>query len=857
MPTPALRRRGKHRIRERSITTVVTAAAVVLGSFACVVSTSVPASATPMSAPAIDLSSPAAAVHDPAAGLVPVTTNCASGQVDLNAATAAELSAALGVPSNPTVSRLIALRPWLKGSDLSSVPGIGPSLAAQIAPRTCTGQPAATTTQPRACSSSAQVDLNTASAATIESKLGLPRVTVSALIAARPLPQNLSQVIAPRVPGLSEPTVNTLTQQGRICVTPSPYVGGATLYRWITPNGGAVVRNGAFALIVPPGRTVGTGSYGGVTPLEAEDGVLPKADYHIYGTWNTGVTTVAVQGPRVAPTEPGGDVVIHEAADEDRMSSGSGVATSDVNGVPTVTATATSLSDFVFGYTGCASNNPPVMGGNPACLSALTDGSIKQAWQDDAAAQGAKAQRSLMDQTHCGNTGTGRVVDGSLPYGMSCGQQVTNASGEVTWSMTNKASVDIAYGVVSGEVVYNYSTEGYQYTQPPVLDGGTDSNVINELIIDAIAPRLHWVFAGQVLHVAKQQGFLDTTVNVNANPIATAGWNGFNQLLGAMPDVQGPKILVEALKAIGILDTLKGCFLQNAGDALGCAKGLLDQAIDYLKTPDHLSAAVKAAGLTVTDARKTALTATFTTASKFLKWFAVADWAGSFLASMAFQHIGGTGVDLANEPVAPTSSKGRAVLSQCLTHDDTAWTVDEVCQDYAYGDYERPVVPEIDPTSPPAPEDAFNDWDGSIHSWRLYDVLERDSDGTLHLVLLENGKLVAHPIAKADEAAFKADYPEHEWVSDEFPTLIDQIGSQAVHDPLRLRTYTEGRGGNWLLRESNGTAWHIDGSGVRHRLTTLQNQIDTSRSVLTLDPAQWAHDICPYRAQGATGLNVC
>lgn len=215
------------------------------------------------------------------------------------------------------------------------------------------------------------------------------------------------------------------------------------------------------------------------------------------------------------------------------------------------------------------------------------------------------------------------------------------------------------------------------------------------------------------------------------------------------------------------------------------------------------------------------------------------------------------------KPSAPadpaTDNKGRAVVDGCVTKSfsyDTGWTVnvDQTCQDLAYGDYSS-----VGTTPPPVsdPQNAFDDWNGHIDSNRLYNVLEREASGTLYLVLLENGKLIAHPITKSDEAAFKADWPEHEWVSQQFPTLIDGIGSAAVNDPLKLREYTEGRGGNWLLRQSDGTAWYIDGNGARHWLKTVADQQAVSQYVLTLDPAQWAHDVCPYHLNGATGLQVC
>jgi hypothetical protein len=127
-------------------------------------------------APTIDLADPTATVRDPVAALAPVNTECAPGQADLNTASVSELSAALNLPSDPTVKRLVALRPWLKGADLSSVPGIGPEAAAALAPKTCATQIVLPAASPLACTSMSQVDLQAASAAVIASKLKLPAV---------------------------------------------------------------------------------------------------------------------------------------------------------------------------------------------------------------------------------------------------------------------------------------------------------------------------------------------------------------------------------------------------------------------------------------------------------------------------------------------------------------------------------------------------------------------------------------------------------------------------------------------------------------------------------------------------------
>jgi hypothetical protein len=84
-----------------------------------------------------------------------------------------------------------------EGQRLSSVPGIGPQLAAALAPKTCTTQLVLPAASPLACKSTSEVDLQAVSAAEIARRLKLPMVTANALVSARPLPQNLTQVITP------------------------------------------------------------------------------------------------------------------------------------------------------------------------------------------------------------------------------------------------------------------------------------------------------------------------------------------------------------------------------------------------------------------------------------------------------------------------------------------------------------------------------------------------------------------------------------------------------------------------------------------------------------------------------------
>lgn len=758
--------------------------------------------------PPIDLSNPTATINDPAGSLPYVNTECQPGQTDLNTASATTLTADLGIPSGPTVNRLIAMRPWLKGSDLSSVPGIGPALAAQIAPHTCATQLILPPATPLACTSANQIDLQTESAATIASNLGLSLNAAQILVSARPLPQNLQQLTSPRIPGFPTPISSQLAANGSLCITPAPLLAGGSAYRWATPNGGTVVSREGFSLIVPPGRVTNpAGAYAQVTPMAPDSGILPQADFEIDGTWNEWNTTVAVQGPYIAPGAPGGPVVLHAASDGERFSIGSGAVLSMVNGAPTVTAAETSLSPSVFGYTPCAGSDPATFGGNPACLQAMTDGSLNQAWLDNATASGQSAQTSLADQRHCANAGTGTVDSGSLPFGMLCDSSFDAPSGDATWTMTNKAYLDIAHGLVSGEVVYDYSTSGGQYNNPPSLTGGAESNIIMSLLGDYAGPHFHLILAGVNLGVTKTQGFETTTVNVNSDPPATAVWNGLNNVLSVFGDLADGTVLEQAITYLGYADTIKGCLNSpiTSGD-LGCIKGILDKVAQYLDSP----AGVAHFGVATADQ------AAYATAHTFFKWMAAAQWVGSFLASVVFQHIGGTGVVLSNQPPAPaTDGEGRAVDSTCLSHNDTIWIVDPGCQDYVYEKGSTPIQGS-----------------GGGNTGLDQGIIVRDPAG--HAYFADQTNMTISPINTSALYLCLAQHYIVDWNYD--PTIPGNARyaafawtqTQAACDPNAPASAAPTEPNNvvplyTVLREPDGTSWVVDGSATNEMRVPIPN----------------------------------
>ncbi|MGY1608744.1 ComEA family DNA-binding protein [Geodermatophilus sp. SYSU D00700] len=639
-----------------------TALVVVLaGAGPLLITTATPAHAAPPP-PAIDLASPEATVQDPVADLAPVNTECHSGQVDLNTASAAELSSALRLPSQPTVGRIIALRPWLKGADLSSVPGIGPSTAAALAPRTCATQAVLPAAAPRACTTATQVDLQSASAATISSRLGLPGNTANALVAARPLPQNLTQVTAPRVPGFPQPTVDSLIAAGKICVTPAPMLAGGSAWRWATTAGGAVVRRDGYALIVPPGRvTAPTGAYISVTPLPPTDGALPHLDAHIWGSWAAGATTVAVQSPWSADGQPGArPVFLHDAADGTHLSTGDAVALSTVNGVTTATTALYSLSESSVGTSVC---NPNGLGGstqtgpNPLCLQALTDGSLAQAWLDAATAQGREAMATVTRQPSCLSTGTNPVAAslGELPWGIAC-EATQNPAGTATWNFLNNATTDansVNGAVLPANVIYDYSVHGGTSTH--YVDGpGDDANPLADLLIREIRNHTPFLMGGQTLHVTKAPDSGETYVDIDGDPAASGGW----AVASTIADAIGGTVLAwwktaDPAAWAEMTAVCNGGLISNNWAAVGtCVKSIADRASAAYLTAHPVPTAPNG---WANWREAPLLQKTLATAARAVKVLNVASFAQNFALGLHAGIQGGSGVLLRNNTLPPAN----------------------------------------------------------------------------------------------------------------------------------------------------------------------------------------------------------
>ena len=395
----------------------------------------------------VDLANPEAGITDPVGGFPVLDRNCKAGQVDVNTATAQEISGRFGLATQPTVQRIIAGRPWLTPGDLVSVPGVPPTLEPRLVSDGCATPLVIPEPAPSACTSNSQVDLQVAPLSKIMESLNLPRVTAEAIIAHRPVPQNLLQIVAPRTPGFDANRVAQLRSKRLVCVTPPPSTFAGTDYRFVYPASGGVVTafgDARYALIVPPGVVSQPGVIR-VTPVTGQD--LPTADVHIFGPF---AGQVAVRLPDVSEGEP---LVFHDAADGLRVSWGEGTLSEPAG---TVVSTAKSLSEFSssdrdllcgtalrYSMSVTCTNTSPVDELLSAVTAMLATGTAE------------RMNRFTAPNGECIEPLRDLVSEGSTPPGLICSASAEGSSS--TWTFENALTSVIVDGLIEsfGAVYHN------------------------------------------------------------------------------------------------------------------------------------------------------------------------------------------------------------------------------------------------------------------------------------------------------------------------------------------------------------------------------------------------------------------
>lgn len=804
-------------------------------------------------------STPAPSTISAPAAAEPVIMDCVEGQIDINNPNSnafAPLSAPDGVPlGEPVRKRMVEGQPYLQPSDLLAVSGLTP---AHIGKWIGEGSVCATPQvlpppAPDVCLD--EVDVNSA-----ESQEALAviygRPTADRLLKGIPYP---SVVNALRIAGVGPGVIKQT--EALLCATPYPIQHEGVNWAYATADNGIALDTtgdfGDYTLTVPRGVTAGTGAWASVTETGSKftDGLglgldmdVPAVDAHIYGNW---AGYVAVTLPP-DPTELGDGyidtVVHHTGTGSPELHANAGVSIGS-DGRLTVAVNDLSILDSV-----------KISARWAAGIDAVVDLAAwaEQTWRDS---------MGLGTSVRCDPDITGE----ELPAGESFvvesqminDRPLTPALDHcVTRHAGSDGVPDVRFGVNRGIVNILDSTTGVTVHDVDTLNSlqGLIFTLVNRDRPANGQPLYLAPGATFMAHPDRYSGSFHIDTDLPDYLLVTAGYWLFDEI-GSLT----PPGFLDALR--NLLVTAPNCVLGIAAAFQGAAAGetqALSAATNAITTLltcvadslDEVAPTDIAEWLPINVGQAIFLDR-LKRAVAMLKY---AKYATVVADAAATTGLNGT-VNLSWRPQEPaypaTDSEGRAVVEGCVSKRfsySEGWVlrIDEVCQDLEYGSF-----PDVDPPVVGPPVDAFNDWVGEITSLRMYNLLRRDSNGVLHLILLEGGELVAHPIAAQDEWDFKEDWPEDEWRSAEFGSLVDRVGGPAANDPLKLRNFTNGSGHSWLLREANGTAWWIDSAGIRHWLPSVEAQRKVSNSVLTLHPAQWANDVCPYPGVDEPAVRVC
>lgn len=717
---------------------------------------------------------------------------------------------------------------------------------------------------PDVCTTSAQADLNDAAQlAKFRALFGGP--TADRIVAGQPYPSvnNALRRAGVGPGGLKQ-------HAGKVCATPYPVRHNGIDWGFATPEDGIAVTGhggfGTYTITVPADTTTGNGAWTSVSEAKARiaenAGISeftidsPTANGHIHGAF-TGPVGITLPAD---PTDLGpgtGDIVIHySSVTEPMVHIGDGISARD-DGRLTIAVNdlslVSSLRIVMQGWDLLRRILPMQEATESMVRSLLSTGGPSEACDPDytdrtlAAGEKLELESELFDAlpgqhsdplTHCATRHPGGSARMDGLFGNNRGAVMPIIGyGDVTVDEITTSGGLLASAFVGLWNDWAHATGrklllppgGSVRAHPDVRVGsfeiGTDFlHTLPTSTLFLVLENLS-TFLPADLRVLVEQGDCMLALGRGANDLAQ--WNS---------------------------QTLVSLF--------NLARGMLDCVADYVEENGVTGVARLWFGDSVTVGQASRL---YDRLKRLVVWLKIGQVLQTAQDAISLAAYDGTVTMRWREPEPPdptVDDNGRPLLARCWTKSfsyDYGWfiSIDQRCQDLAYGDYSTVGNP---PTcsAQDVPQDAWNDWNGAVESCRLYNVLLRNAEGVLHLVLLESGGLVAHPIAPSNEDDFKADWPEWEWRANEFNNSVDSIGSPAVNDPLRLRNFTNGRGGNWLLREADGTAWWVDGDGQRTRLSSFDNQQQVARSVLTLEPAQWENDVCPYQdANQPPVIKVC
>lgn len=735
----------------------------------------------------LDLSDPDAGIADPVANLVPLDRNCKPGQTDVNTAAPDVIARAFGLHSSPTVRRIVQLRPWLRVADLTSVPGVAPARTKVVISKGCATPVTIPDATPRACTSDEQVDLQAASATKIRTALQVSKTTADAIVRQRPIPQDLEQIVAPRIPGLGPGQIKKWLAANRVCVTPAPTTFAGSDYRFVYPQHGAVISSSVdrrFALIIPPG-IANISTFGRVTPVSDRD--LPTADFHLYGTHSG---EVAARLPDAGFGDP---VVFHDASDGVRLSTGNGVMTEAGGTVVTRLASLSEASSSSVDF---------------ECLTGLSystfcspTSSFDQLLLDRVAADGASIATQMNGAQdrfsnadgECIEASTFLVSSGSTPLGIVCSATTNQIGNESTWTFENVFAGDFLIFSNVGTPYFVDVTGGATprssfTTSPGPANNGTLQGPIARALADHGI-----VLPGHARNFVKHAGDNATTVtSTGANPgvlaVAYAVMN-VADILGGVSDLVDAGEFVDAMiECVGILE--------NNAPSLGVAKDILLCAASAAEL--HLQNLIDDLDGRTTAARR------LKNAKGMIRRLAVAPALAEFGAAFVTNLLDGSSFNeqslqfrhLLPPPPAPGSGGG---------------------------------------TGTPVPGGGI---DGSLPAGAITDAIIKLENGTYHAELTTGGDFVGHAILDVETyACLTRQYLVRDWLP--AAEYLDHIRQNSVYEATCDRSIPEFSAPtgsrNFILRQLDGDSFHLGADGKVRPILDGNTYICLAQRVFVLD----------------------
>jgi hypothetical protein len=611
-----------------------------------------------------------------------LTLDCATGQVDLNHASLAQLQTLPGV-SAPIAQRIVTMRPHDRTQDLLVVPGIGADTLAAI---NATGKACSTplTLPPpsaNVCISSSQLDVNNpASQPGLASLFGKP--TAQRIVAAEPFPDLAhAKVILAAGAGSGKVT----KYASKLCATPEPKTTGGVNYSYVYSATGGRADLGKFSLVVPAGTlTDPVGQWLRITPepTPANDGpAWPSAEFTVLGAaWSNGSKHVYV----TLPTDPAlsefdtgtaNPVVAHWSDGTDRTS-GEIADTQTSADSTTITAAVTHLSVLDGISQGVQWVAEPAMGAllsdsrfpAPTCDGSWAlDPSTGSWWRGTAHVDLAGALLNLP-----GNT----VPPLGWPQ-KHCVQSDDSAS-----------PYDATLHVVNNTRTFESLT---QYGDDTATVGGPESvtaaDPLRTMVRDAAALVLrHPVAApGDEMTITVESGHAGAA-DMEPNAIISGAWAIINETpladpindYGRAPHMtqfftHSMSCLFSSLNTLQSLDGTSTGVLQNI-------QGIIRDCFAWDDLRSAVQADLDSGAISDPDGQ---LQTQMDRVSRFLLWLKVGR-----LGTTAFDSWYGHGagfISIANYAPRPTvDAEGRRVFDQCVSQHGLTWTIDNNCENAAY-----------------------------------------------------------------------------------------------------------------------------------------------------------------------------